>query len=288
MTNPAAARVASIRHRLLNIAREKGEEFQLVLDRYAVERMLYRLSVSRHRDDFLLKGAMLFRLWFDHGHRPTRDADFLGFGPPEADRIGAIVRELCAIELDDGLVFDVGSLMVEPIREEARYDGLRVLLRAMLGQARCLVQWDVGFGDAVTPAPVDVSLPTLLAELPSPALRAYPRETVFAEKFEAIVVLGMANSRMKDYFDLLSLLREARMDPAVLMQAVLATFERRGTAIPTELPTGLSNAFSSDAAKQRQWKAFLDRSRLQAAGLDEVIGEIAEAVAPMLEIIRRR
>ena len=255
------------------------------MDRYAVERLLYRLSVSQHRDDFLLKGALLFRSWLDQSHRPTRDADFLGFGTPDAARIEIIVRELCAIEVDDGLVFDVAKVTVEPIREEAKYDGLRVLLRASLGRAQCLVQWDIGFGDAVTPAPEEVTLPTLLSDLPAPSLRIYPRETVFAEKLEAMVVLGMTNSRMKDYFDLLSLLREARMDPAMLAQAVAATFERRGTRLPAELPIGLSPGFASDAAKQRQWGAFLARSRLHAPGLEYVVKEIGDAVTPILKAL---
>src|SRR5690606_16091686 len=142
-----------------------GEEFQLTLDRYAVERLLYRLSISRHRADFLLKGAMLFRHWFDQEHRPTRDADFLGFGSPDPARIEAIIHELCGLEADDGLVFELGDLRVSEIRETARYDGLRVNLRARLGTAECLIQWDVGFGDAVTPGPEDAELPTLLDDL---------------------------------------------------------------------------------------------------------------------------
>lgn len=283
MSMPSPGRIDSIRQRLLNHARVAGEEFQLTLDRYAVERLLYRLSISRHRNDFLLKGAMLFRHWFDQEHRPTRDADFLGFGAPDPARIEAIVRELCQLEADDGLMFDLSELRVEEIRETARYDGLRVQLRARLGTAACLIQWDVGFGDAVTPGPEDVELPTLLDDLPAPSLRIYPRETVFAEKLEAIVVLGMANSRMKDYFDLLSLVREGRLGPVVLARAVAATFERRDTPLPASVPVGLTGAFASDDAKQRQWRAFLERSRLQAPGLADVVAEIAAAVAPILE-----
>lgn len=288
MSMPSPARVDSIRQRLLNHAREAGEEFQLTLDRYAVERLLYRLSVSRHRNDFLLKGAMLFRHWFDQEHRPTRDADFLGLGSPDPARMEGIVRELCLIEVDDGLVFDLPSLRVDAIRETARYDGLRVHLRAHLGTATCLVQWDVGFGDAVTPGPEDIELPTLLDDLPAPSLRTYPRETVFAEKLEAIVVLGMANSRMKDYFDLLSLVREGRLDSAVLARAVFATFERRNTPLPAALPVGLTIAFASDKAKQQQWRAFLQRSRLQAPDLGEVVEEIAPEVARILAVDRAR
>lgn len=286
MSTPSPARVDSIRQRLLNHAREAGEEFQLTLDRYAVERLLYRLSISRHRNDFLLKGAMLFRHWFEHEHRPTRDADFLGSGSPDPVRIDAIIRELCQFEADDGLVFDLSDLRVNEIRETARYDGLRVQLRAQLGTATCLVQWDIGFGDAVTPGPEDVELPTLLDDLPAPSLRIYPRETVFAEKLEAIVMLGMANSRMKDYFDLLSLIQEGRQDPAVLARAVAATFERRETQVPVSMPVGLTGTFASDGVKQRQWRAFLGRSQLQAPDLADVVTEVAAAVAPILGAIR--
>lgn len=282
MSRLSQARTDSIRQRLLNHARQAGEEFQLTLDRYAVERLLYRLSISRHRDDFMLKGAMLFRHWFDHAHRPTRDADFLGIGSPDPTRIEAIVRELCGIEVDDGLVFDSADLRVTEIREAARYDGVRVMLRAHLGTAACLVQWDIGFGDAVTPGPEDAELPTLLDDLPAPSLRIYPRETVFAEKLEAIVVLGMANSRMKDYFDLLSLVREGRLDPTVLRHAVSATFERRNTTTPGSMPTGLTTEFASDDAKQRQWRAFLNRGRLEAPELAEVVGELAGFVGIVL------
>lgn len=271
---PAASRIASIRQRLLDRARMRGEDFQLVLDRFAVERLLYRLSISSHRDQFLLKGALLFALWFDQPHRPTRDADLLGFGPPDAERVAAVIAELCAIEADDGLRFDVGSMVVEPIREEAAYEGLRIRLLAFLGDVRCHVQWDVGFGDAVTPGPADVDYPVLLADMPAPRLRVYPRETVFAEKLEAIATLGIANSRMKDYFDLLALLREGAMDTAVLADAIRATFLRRATALPQGVPFGLTDAFATDAQKQSQWSAFLRRNRLVAPGLKAVVDEI--------------
>ena len=271
---PAANRIASIRQRLLERARIRGEDFQLVLDRYAVERLLYRLSISPHRDQFLLKGALLFALWFDQPHRPTRDADLLGFGSPDPERLAAIVAELCAIEDEDGLRFDVGSMTVEPIREEAAYEGLRARLVAFLGGARCHVQWDVGFGDAVTPGPQDMDYPVMLDEYQPPRLRVYPRETVFAEKLEAIATLGIANSRMKDYFDLLALLREQAMAPATLADAIRATFQRRGTAPPEGVPFGLTDAFATDAQKQSQWAAFLRRNRLAAPALDAVVAEL--------------
>jgi predicted nucleotidyltransferase component of viral defense system len=228
----SAARVprnlaASIRQRLLDLARARGEDFQLLLDRYAVERLLYRLSVSEAHHDFLLKGALLFAVWFDTPHRPTRDADFLGFGPADAARLAETVRRVCAINGDDGIAYDAASIQVQEIREQANYQGLRVNLRATLGNARCMVQLDVGYGDAVTPAPAEIVYPSLLDDLPAPRLRAYPRETVFAEKLEAMVVLGIANSRMKDYFDLRALAREGAMDSDNLANAIAATFQRR-------------------------------------------------------------
>lgn len=282
MSASSPARVDSIRQRLLNHAKATGEEFQRTLDRYAVERLLYRLSISRHRDDFLLKGAMLFRHWFEQEHRPTRDADFLGFGAPDPARIEAIISELCELELDDGLAFDLASLRVSEIRETAHYHGLRVNLHARLGTAECLIQWDIGFGDAVTPGPEDAKLPTLLDDLPAPWLRIYPRETVFAEKLEVIVMLGMTNSRMKDYFDLFSLVREGQLDPTLLRDAVSATFARRNTPMPDSLPVGLTQVFASDNTKQKQWRAFLERARLKAPGLEEVVAELAGVVAPLL------
>lgn len=275
---PAASRIASIRQRLLDRARARGEDFQLVLDRFAVERLLYRLSISPHHDQFLLKGALLFALWFDAPHRPTRDADFLGFGPQDPDRLEALIAELCATEVDDGLLFDAGSIAIEPIREEAAYQGLRARLVAFLGGARCHVQWDVGFGDAVTPGPQQADYPVLLDGFAPPRLGVYPRETVFAEKLEAIATLGIANSRMKDYFDLAALIREGAMDDATLAKAIRVTFQRRGTALPDGVPFGLSEAFSSDTQKQVQWAAFLRRNRLSAPDLADVVATIRTTI----------
>jgi len=275
---PDASRIASIRQRLLDRAKAHGEDFQLVLDRYAVERLLYRLSQSSHRDEFVLKGAMLFALWFDEAHRPTRDADFLGFGPPDPDHLANMIREICTMDADDGLRYDTDSIIVDAIREEAKYDGLRLTLPALLGNARCTVQWDVGFGDAVTPGPVQVSYPTLLDDMPAPQMRVYPRETVFAEKLEAIAHLGIANSRMKDYFDLLALVREGAMVPDDAAAAIAATFERRGTPSMRGLPFGLSDEFANDAQKQSQWQAFLKKSRLEAPSLEAVVAEIRDYV----------
>lgn len=199
MTDP---RADSVRARLLNRAQQHGEDFNLLLTRYALERWLYRLSVSDQQAGFVLKGALLFALWFDEPHRPTRDADFLGFGEADAGLLRARLQSVCRIACDDGMRFDAESVRVMPIREQANYDGLRAELLGWLSTARCNVQLDVGFGDAVTPAAQQMDYPTLLADVPTPHLRVYPRETVLAEKLEAMIVLGMRNSRMKDYFDM--------------------------------------------------------------------------------------
>lgn len=278
---------ASIRQRLLDRARACGEDFQLLLDRYAVERLLYRLSISDVRDEFLLKGALLFTLWFNAPHRPTRDADFLGYGARDAQALAETVRRICAIQCEDGIAYNPDSIKVVEIREHANYQDLRVTLRADLDNARCIVQLDIGYGDAVTPGPVDIKFPGLLDDLPAAALHAYPRETVFAEKLEAIAQLGVANSRMKDYFDLWALAREGAMDRHELAKAIAATFSRRGTPLPTSMPTGLTATFSNDAQKQRQWNAFVGRNRLGAPSLDTVVESLATYVEEPLALAAR-
>jgi hypothetical protein len=262
---------ASIRARLKQHADERKQDFNLTLTQYGLERLLYRLSVSRHASNYLLKGALLFSLWYDQPHRPTRDADLLGFGPDDIDTAVSAFEEICQIAVEDGIAFDLASLKGSVIRKEAGYGGVRIDLQAKLDSARIALQVDIGFGDAVTPAPESVSYPVMLAELPAPRLRSYPKYTVVAEKFHAICLLGMANTRMKDYFDLLILLSEDDLDATQLHRAVGATFERRRMAMPASLPSGLSDAFAQDAAKQRQWIAFLKKNRLDALDLAEVV-----------------
>lgn len=277
---------ASIHARLLNRAKARAEDFNLILTRYALERFLYRLSLVPAREAYWLKGAMLFDLWFDVPHRPTRDADFLGFGPMDIEALAGTIREICAVAVDDGMAFDPASITIEEIREDARYGGLRVRLLGRLGNARCTVQLDVGYGDAVTPGPEEADYPTLLDDLPPPRLRVYPRAAVVAEKLEAIVSLGMANSRMKDFFDLRALAHEGVLDARLLGDAIAATFQRRGTDIPLEVPLGLSDEFAHDAAKRAQWKAFLGKNRLDAPTLGEVIEEVRRFVAEPLALAR--
>jgi hypothetical protein len=280
---------ASVRQRLLNLSRQSGEEFQRLLTRYAMERLLDRLSRSEHAPRFVLKGALLFTLWTGELHRPTRDLDLLGFGENSAEGLAEVFRSLCALKVaDDGLVFSADTVAVEPIREDQEYGGQRVKLEARLGGARIDLQVDVGFGDAITPNAEAVEYPTLLGMEP-PRLRAYPRETVVAEKLEAVVKLGMANSRMKDFFDLAVLARSFAFSGPVLRDAIAATFRRRGTAIPTELPIALTDSFAKDRMKLTQWKAFVSRSGLaaRAGELGQVVIELAGFLAaPMLAAAR--
>jgi predicted nucleotidyltransferase component of viral defense system len=265
---------ASVRARLLNRAKECGSDYGLILTKYALERLLYRLSVSQWRDAFLLKGALLFDLWFDQPHRPTRDIDLLGFGPSEVDDVAAVFRDVCALACEDGMAFDATTVRAAEIRKEANYAGVRVTLLGILDGARCTVQIDVGYGDAITPEPERVSFPVLLEDMAAPVMKVYPAYTVVAEKYQAMVSLGMVNTRLKDYFDLWVLAKHVAFDPNTLQEAIAATFARRGTPMPQELPLGLSDAFTQDRAKIQQWKAFLGKNKLQAPPLDKLVGEL--------------
>ncbi|MEX2488500.1 MAG: nucleotidyl transferase AbiEii/AbiGii toxin family protein [Pseudomonadales bacterium] len=274
---------ASCRARLLNHARATNQDFNLVLTRYSLERLLYRLAISKHASHFLLKGALLFDLWFDVQHRPTRDADLLGFGSSELGSLEQTFKQICAIKVDDGVVFQADSVHAEEIRSDANYAGVRVTLVSTLDGARSHLQIDVGFGDVVTPAPQQIEYPVLLDDLEAPKLRAYPKYTVIAEKFEAICTLGMGNSRMKDYFDLWILARHSDLSGETLKQAIWATFSRRQTDIPATAPLGLTEEFAADAQKQTQWRAFLRRNDLDGIDLAEVVISLAEFLMPVTE-----
>jgi predicted nucleotidyltransferase component of viral defense system len=247
---------ASVRARLSRLSRERGEDFQLVLTRYANERLLFRLASSRHAQRFVLKGAALFTLWTGKPHRATRDLDLLGFGEPGVDHVRGVFAEVLALDVaDDGVRFDLGSLAVGLIREEQEYGGVRVELVARITNAQVRLQVDVGFGDAITPEASVVEFPPLL-DFPAPRLRAYPRETVVAEKLEAMVQLGMANSRMKDFYDVAVLARDFDFDGALLARAMRATFERRKTPLPTSRsPTLHAPKASSSLLKARSLHA---------------------------------
>lgn len=275
-------RAASIRDRLLNKARAEKRDYNLMLTRYALERLIYRISISPYRDQFLLKGALLFDLWFDVPHRPTRDVDFLGYGPADIPQLEKVFRDLCAIDVSDGIEFQAQTVKAAEIRKEANYAGVRVTLIGILAGAKCAVQADIGFGDAVVPGPEEVIYPVILEDNPAPQLRAYPRYTVVAEKLEALVSLGMLNSRMKDYFDLWVLVTYAEFDNAILRKAIRATFERRGTPLPGKLPIGLSDEFAHDGQKNKQWLAFLHKNGIVPKLLGEIVTDLRNILLPLL------
>lgn len=277
---------ASVRQRLTNIARAQSADFQYLLTRYALERLLYRLSQSAYADRFVLKGAMLFQLWAAAPYRPTRDLDLLATGTPSASDFEEVFRKVCRHEVqDDGLTFDANGIQAEAIKEQDEYQGIRVRGRANLGNIRIPLQVDIGFGDAVTPRPLQIDYPTLL-EFPAPKLLAYNRETVIAEKFQAMVLLGMANSRMKDFFDVWSLARDFEFAGPLLTEAISATFHRRKTSFPDALPIALSDVFGSDSQKNTQWHAFLRKGNLAEAPLRQVIALVRQFLMPPLEALR--
>lgn len=278
----------SIRQRLLNHARRENVDFQLVLTRYGLERFLYRLGQSNHRDSFLLKGAFLFLAWKQEIGRPTRDLDLLGHGAADVARLETIVGEILRAEVEeDGLEFNPDSIRGEEIRDAALYDGIRIRLDAKLGRARIPVQIDIGFGDAAGPHPIELEYPTLLDQSP-PQVLSYRPEFVVAEKLEALVALGEINTRIKDYFDLWRLGRMMEIPQADLIAAIRATFRNRGTAIPSTLPSGLGDGFA-DAGHRSMWNAFVERNALDAAGMGfaEVLDEIRVRYWPLLEAASR-
>ena len=280
---------ASVRQRLLNHARTQGRSFDLVLTRYGLERLLYRLSQSAHKNEFVLKGAMLFQAWTEVPNRPTRDLDLLGRGDESIEHLASVFRELCAqvVDEEDGLDFDVESVRGAEIRENQEYGGVRITFKAHLAGARIPFQIDIGFGDVVTAGPVEIEFPTLL-DLPAPVLAAYSRESVVSEKYQALVDLGMANTRLKDFFDLYLLSDRFPFGGLALAEAIRATFERRGTALPDGIPSGLSDEFARDRAKQAQWSAFVRKGKLNGAPqiLGPVILRLREFLAPPTEILR--
>lgn len=225
MTKPPKDLGASIQARLRNLAQQRGDDVQLLLTQFVLERLLHRLAASAHAHLFLLKGAMLFAAWTNMPHRATRDLDLLGHGSPEVNRLVGIFRDVVAAAVEpDGVSFDPTSIQAARIREDQLYQGVRVTMTATLATARVGVQVDIGFGDAVHPGPVELEYPSLLG-LPTTRLRAYPRETVVAEKFQAMVSLGELNSRMKDFYDVFTLARRFEFDANSLAGAVRATFE---------------------------------------------------------------
>ena len=278
----------SVFTKLKDQARERGEDFNHVLQRYGIERLLYRLSVSQYRENFILKGASMLMVWLGQEYRTTRDADLLGFGDPAPEHIRKVFQELCRIEPaePDGIEISADSVSVEPIREERAYGGQQVTLRAALHTASIALQVDLGFGDVVTPGPDQIEYPTRL-EFPAPKLRAYPKETLVAEKLEAMVSLGMANSRLKDFYDIWILSRKLRFDGSLLQAAIQATFSHRQTRLPVEAPAAFSKEFAEENARQAQWKAFLTRHALEDSpqNFEVTISSIRDFLQPVMDAL---
>ncbi|MBE7184318.1 MAG: nucleotidyl transferase AbiEii/AbiGii toxin family protein [Methylobacterium mesophilicum] len=285
MRKPVVNLAASTRARLFAYAKAKGLAFDLVLTRFALERLLDRLSRSPHADRFVLKGGMLVMVWFDEPLRATRDLDLLGFGDPTPEALRATFAEILSIPADDALEFDHDGLTSTPIREADQYGGVRLRTTATLANARIPVVVDIAFGDAVEPGLLSIDYPVLL-DLPPPKIRAYSPETVIAEKFQAMVALGRANSRMKDIFDVWSLFNAHEIDPVRMADALAATFARRNTLLPDVTPDGLTPAFGEDPSKIRQWRAFVDGLGSEPPPLVEVLATLTTHLMPLTERAR--
>ena len=273
---------ASVRARLLQRSRAENSDYQILLTRYALERLLYRLSLSAHRDRFVLKGALLFVTWIPDPFRPTRDLDLLGYGDSSPEALALTFRDICSTSvLDDGVHFDTERLTASPIREDLEYGGVRIQTSATIDGARIPIQVDIGFGDIITPGPVETDYPSLL-DFPSPHIRSYPVETVVAEKFNAMVTLGIANSRLKDFYDLWLISRTFEFEQASLFAAMQRTFERRNTPLPTGTPTGLTDQYAEQWAAR--WRAYLNRERMHAAPTDmhPLVSDLREFLMPVM------
>jgi predicted nucleotidyltransferase component of viral defense system len=276
---------ASVRQRLRDLARARNEDFDYVLRQYVMQRLLYRLSCSDFSEQFVLKGALLFRVWNENFHRPTRDIDLLSFGDNDVPHLVDVFRQIVIIDNNDGLVFDVDSVTGIEIKEDADYPGVRITGFVNLTKARIPFQIDVGYGDAVSPEPEEARLPSFL-DFPSAQLRVYPVYVVIAEKFQAMVMLGIANSRMKDFYDIKTIANTMELDGQILFGAIKATFERRKTDITTEALYVFSDTFKQDKDKQTQWAAFLNKNSLEkGSDFSDVVGEIQHLLEPVYQAI---
>ena len=279
---------ASVRQRLRDLARARNEDFDYVLRQYVMQRLLYRLSCSDFSEQFLLKGALLFWVWNEYFHRPTRDIDLLSFGDNDVPHLVDVFRQIVSVDNDDGLVFDVDSVTGIEIKEDADYPGVRLTGFVNLAKARIPFQVDIGYGDAVSPEPEEAKLPSFL-DFPSPQLRVYPVYVVIAEKFQAMVMLGIANSRMKDFYDIKTIASTMELDGQILFEAIKATFERRKTDITTESLYVFSDAFKQDKDKQTQWAAFLNKNGLEkGSNFSDIVGEIQYFLEPVYHAIAEK
>ena len=287
MKSDASATGASVRARLGALARSKGINLELLLVRYTLERLLYRLGQSQYRNRFILKGAMLQTVWLEDPFRPTRDLDLLAHGDSEPESIRATFFEILGLVNDDGVVFDLDNLSIEPTRPGDDYGGLRLNTTARLAGARVKIQIDLGFGDAVMPDATEIDYPVLL-DFPAPRIRAYPKEAVVAEKLQAIVALGVTNGRMKDFYDLWMMSRHFAFDAGPLAQAIAATFARRRTALPVAIPIGLAPEFEIDAEAIKRWGFFTTRNVLAGApgSFGQTISDLRGFLMPAIDMAR--
>jgi len=279
----------SVHQKLLHIRDKTGEPFNHLLIRYGLERLLYRLVASGHDNDFILKGAMLFAIWQNVPGRPTRDVDLLGFGEVSHNRFKKVFSDACMVDIvDDGLTFDPNSVVTDDIRDEQEYFGIRVKLMGYLGKARIAIQIDVGFGDAIVPPPETIEYPTIL-DFPAPCIRAYHPATVVAEKFNAMIVLGMMNSRLKDFYDVYMIIKHMNITDTQLGEAIMSTFERRKTPLPIELPLVFKEDYIIEGNKEIQWKAFLKRSLLSDCNLSfrQVVASIQQRLWPIVSLLSK-
>ena len=277
----------SIRNRLLNHAKQQGDNFNTIMAQYVLQRLLYRLSISEYADRFLLKGAWLFVVWNNALHRPTKDIDLLAYGNDGQDELLAIFKSIASLSTDepDGVIFAMESFKAVQIKEGDHYQGVRITGQAKLDTANVSFQVDVGFGDAVTPAAEEACLPCLL-DMAEPRLRVYPVFTVIAEKFQAMVMLGLSNSRMKDFYDIGTIAHTMSLDGDLLSQAVKATFERRKTEITAEPLYVFSDEFVQDTGKNTQWNAFLNKNNLnRKTDFPQIVAEVQQLLAPVYESI---
>lgn len=273
----------SVRQKLLNYANENNDDFQMILTRYGLERLLTRIADSKYREVFILKGAMLFQIWSETKHRATRDVDFMSFGNNDIDKIKETFRNICRIEIpEDGMIFDIENISAGKIKADQKYEGVRIQIPALLERTRIAIRVDVGFGDAIVPEAKEYELPTLL-DFPQPLIRTYPQETVIAEKFQALVDLGFTNSRLKDFYDLYFLTTNFEYDKKILIKAIETTFKNRQTEIPKQIPIGLTEEFSKDKDKMLQWKSFLKKTNVsEEISLEENIKSLQKFFTKLL------
>jgi len=276
---------ASVRQRLLDLARKDRQAFDVVLVAFGLERLIYRLSVSNYRDRFVLKGGMLVTLWTEDTGRFTRDVDFLAFGPDDEDTLKGALSDILSIDAEDGLVFDKGSLTATVIREEQVYGGMRLKTTAYLGNTKIPITIDIGFGDALGDPEFEIDYTSLL-DFPPATVRAYSPETVIAEKFQAVVALGVVNGRMKDFYDLWAIRRSVDIDPEALRRTIENTFERRETEVPKSRPPGLTLEFATDPSKRTQWSAYAEATELEDISLAEIVDDIWGWLEPVCLLVQ--